>query len=191
MKDTKSLSTSLSIILSYPLWSSSGPFLLQQAGPRAFFFLFSSWSLSLIPSSETEALPLSLFCTATGCSHLYSTNSFKLRSKICTTKASIQENSLGSWGEPWDTEFHNYDTQQQEWTSTSQLLLCAQRTLTLMPRGLVDGFIFPASLLQYHTEQALFRKAPVFYFFISSSSSPLMLLLTVSLTWPECHIRPL
>ena len=37
---------------------------------------------------------LSLFCPATGCRHLYSTNSFKLRSKVCTTKAAIHKYSL-------------------------------------------------------------------------------------------------
>jgi hypothetical protein len=57
--------------------------------PSSFSFSFSSWSLLTPP-----LFYLPLFCPITRYRHLYSTNGFKLRSKVCTTKAGIHENSF-------------------------------------------------------------------------------------------------
>lgn len=62
-----------------------------------------SFLLSLLPAPGLSSDPkprLPLLCPATGPRHLYSNNSFKLRSKVCTTKAENLEST-----KPCDREF--------------------------------------------------------------------------------------
>jgi hypothetical protein len=97
------LSTSLSITpkdnLSCSIWATPTPIGWPlwphfYNPPTLKCLLPSPLGLCLRPQPQELKSCLPLFCSATGCRHLYSTNSFKLRSKVCTTKAGVCENSL-------------------------------------------------------------------------------------------------